>query len=68
MISLSILNHFDAAGDERAAYLKRAAALRRAHGRRCVAEAAAEAEEAAIAVELSDERFRRDAARPSRSF
>ena len=32
VISLSILNHFDSGGDERAAYLKRAVALRRAQG------------------------------------
>lgn len=58
VISLSILNHFDAAGEERAAYLKRANALRRRMGEDVSPEAGAEAEEAAIAaVELSDTRF-----------
>ncbi len=56
VISLSILNHFDAGGDERAAYLKRAVALRRALGAEVVEEPAVEAEESA-AVDLSDERF-----------
>ncbi|MGJ0452191.1 MAG: DNA gyrase subunit A [Methylocystis sp.] len=57
VISLSILNHFDAAGEERAAYLKRANALRRRMGEDVSPEAGTEAEEAAIAVELSDTRF-----------
>jgi DNA gyrase subunit A len=57
VISLSILNHFEAAGEERAAYLKRANALRRRMGEDVSPEAGAEAEEAAIAVELSDTRF-----------
>ncbi|MGJ0427403.1 DNA gyrase subunit A [Methylocystis sp.] len=57
VISLSILNHFDAAGEERAAYLKRANALRRRMGEDVSPEAGNEAEEAAIAVELSDTRF-----------
>ncbi|MGB5083885.1 MAG: DNA gyrase subunit A [Methylocystis silviterrae] len=57
VISLSILNHFDAAGEERAAYLKRANALRRRMGEDVSPEAGAETEEAAIAVELSDTRF-----------
>ncbi|MBM3652244.1 MAG: DNA gyrase subunit A [Alphaproteobacteria bacterium] len=59
VISLSILNHFDAAGDERAAYLKRANALRRRMGEDVSPEAGAEAEaeEATSAVELSDARF-----------
>ncbi|RNJ50142.1 DNA gyrase subunit A [Methylocystis hirsuta] len=57
VISLSILNHFDAAGEERAAYLKRANALRRRMGEDVSPETGAEAEEAAIAVELSDTRF-----------
>ena len=56
VISLSILNHFEAAGEERAAYLKRANALRRRMGEDVSPEAGAEAEEAA-AVELSDTRF-----------
>ncbi|MGA9824977.1 MAG: DNA gyrase C-terminal beta-propeller domain-containing protein, partial [Methylocystis sp.] len=56
VISLSILNHFDSGGDERAAYLKRAVALRRAQGAEVVEEPAVEAEEGA-AVDLSDERF-----------
>ncbi|MDP3067125.1 MAG: DNA gyrase subunit A, partial [Methylocystis sp.] len=57
VISLSILNHFDAAGEERAAYLKRANALRRRMGEDVSPEAGVETEEAAIAVELSDTRF-----------
>ncbi|MBI5312766.1 MAG: DNA gyrase subunit A [Methylocystis sp.] len=58
VISLSIVNHFDAAGEERAAYLKRANALRRRMGEDVSPEAGNEAEEAAIAaVELSDTRF-----------
>ena len=57
VISLSILNHFDAAGEERAAYLKRANALRRRMGEDVSPEAGNEAEEAAIALELSDTRF-----------
>ena len=57
VISLSILDHFDAAGEERAAYLKRANALRRRMGEDVSPEAGNEAEEAAIAVELSDTRF-----------
>ena len=56
VISLSILNHFDSGGDERAAYLKRAVALRRAQGAELVEEPAVETEEGA-AVDLSDERF-----------
>ncbi len=58
VISLSILNHFEATGDERAAYLKRANALRRRMGEDVSPDAgAAEVEEAAAAVELSDARF-----------
>jgi len=54
VISLSILKHFEANGDERAAYLKRAAALRRSQGAEGVEDL--EFDEAA-AVELSDRRF-----------
>ncbi|MGD9656353.1 MAG: DNA gyrase subunit A [Methylocystis sp.] len=57
VISLSILNHFEATGEERAAYLKRANALRRRMGEDVSPEAGAEAEEAMSAVELSDTRF-----------
>jgi len=57
VISLSILNHFEATGEERAAYLKRANALRRRMGEEVAAEALAEAEEGDGAIELSDERF-----------
>jgi DNA gyrase subunit A len=58
VISLSILHHFEATGDERAAYLKRANALRRRMGEDVSPDAgAAEVEEAAAAVELSDARF-----------
>ena len=56
VISLSILKHFEATPDERAAYLKRATALRRAQGAEAVEEPTAEMEEAA-AVDLSDKRF-----------
>ena len=59
VISLSILNHFDATSEERVAYLKRANALRRRMGEDVSTEAGAEieAEEGEGAVELSDERF-----------
>ncbi|MCC3244022.1 DNA gyrase subunit A [Methylocystis sp. WRRC1] len=58
VISLSILNHFEATGEERTAYLKRANALRRRMGEDVSPDAGAEAEEAATgAVELTDERF-----------
>ncbi len=57
VISLSILHHFEAAGEERAAYLKRANALRRRMGEDVSPEAGADVEEAAGAVELSDTRF-----------
>ncbi len=57
VISLSILHHFEATGDERAAYLKRANALRRRMGEDVSPEAGADVEEAAGAVELSDTRF-----------
>ncbi len=57
VISLSILNHFDAAGEDRAAYLKRANALRRRMGEDVSPEAGTETEEATSAVELSDTRF-----------
>ncbi|WP_159732230.1 DNA gyrase subunit A [Methylosinus sp. Ce-a6] len=58
VISLSILRHFEAGGDERAAYLKRAAALRRNAGAEGAEEGAAEAEDASTAIELSEARFR----------
>ncbi len=60
VISLSILKHFDASPDERAAYLRRSVALRRAQG---AEQAGAEQieepsiETEAVAVDLSDERF-----------
>ncbi|MBI1981661.1 MAG: DNA gyrase subunit A [Methylocystis sp.] len=57
VISLSILNHFDAMSDERAAYLKRANALRRRMGEDVSLEPGTETEEATGAVELSDTRF-----------
>ncbi|MGJ0395578.1 MAG: DNA gyrase subunit A [Methylocystis sp.] len=57
VISLSILNHFDATGEERAAYLKRANALRRRMGEDVSPDTGGEAEEAAGAVELADTRF-----------
>ncbi|TLG72863.1 DNA gyrase subunit A [Methylocystis sp. B8] len=57
VISLSILNHFEATGEERSAYLKRANALRRRMGEDVSPEAGTETEEATGAVELSDTRF-----------
>lgn len=58
VISMSILRHFEAVGDERAAYLKRAAAQRRNAGAEGVEEGAAEAEEASTAIELTEARYR----------
>jgi DNA gyrase subunit A len=60
VISLSILRHFEAIGEERAAYLKRAAAQRRAGAQENGAEegAVAEAEEMSTAIELTEARFR----------
>ncbi|BGE83973.1 hypothetical protein Ms3S1_04090 [Methylosinus sp. 3S-1] len=59
VISLSILRHFEASGEERAAYLKRAAAQRRAGAQENGAEeGAAEAEESSASIELSEARFR----------
>jgi DNA gyrase subunit A len=58
VISLSILRHVDATGEERAAYLKRANAVRR--GTSEEEEAAAEegdAEEATGAIELGEKRY-----------
>jgi DNA gyrase subunit A len=58
VISLSILKHFEATGEERAAYLKKASALRRRMGEDVAPDAGVDAEEAATgAVELSDDRF-----------
>ncbi|GLI93279.1 DNA gyrase subunit A [Methylocystis echinoides] len=57
IISLSILKHFEAAGEERAAYLKKASALRRRMGEDVAPDAGAEPEEATPAVELTDARF-----------
>jgi DNA gyrase subunit A len=58
VISLSILRHFEAVGDERASYLKRAAAQRRNAGAEGVEEGAAETEEASTAIELTEARYR----------
>src|SRR5262249_44487933 len=59
VISLSILRHVEATGDERAAYLKRASAVRR--GLEETAEEAVDAEpdieEAAGAIELGEQRY-----------
>jgi DNA gyrase subunit A len=59
VISLSILRHVDATGDERAAYLKRASAVRR--GLNDDAEEAVDAEpdleEATGAIELGEQRY-----------
>ncbi|MDJ0447915.1 DNA gyrase subunit A [Methylocystis sp. JR02] len=57
VISLSILKHFEATPDERSSYLKKASALRRRMGEDVAPDAGADMEEAAGAVELSDERF-----------
>jgi len=56
VISLSILRHFEATGDERAAYLKRASAARRG-GNGDAEEMSVEPEDATTAVELSDARY-----------
>ncbi|MBU3887008.1 DNA gyrase subunit A [Methylosinus sporium] len=58
VISMSILRHFEAVGEERAAYLKRAAAQRRNAGAEGAEEGAAEAEEASTAIELTEARYR----------
>ncbi|WP_400767687.1 DNA gyrase subunit A [Methylosinus sporium] len=58
VISMSILRHFEAVGDERAAYLKRAAAQRRNAGAEGAEEGAAETEEASTAIELTEARYR----------
>ncbi|WP_166141634.1 DNA gyrase subunit A [Methylosinus sp. RM1] len=58
VISMSILRHFEAVGDERAAYLKRAAAQRRNAGVEGAEEGAAETEEASTAIELTEARYR----------
>jgi DNA gyrase subunit A len=55
VISLSILRHLDATADERAAYLRRANAVRR--GTNGDEEVAADAEEAAGAIELGERRY-----------
>jgi DNA gyrase subunit A len=55
VISLSILRHLDATADERAAYLRRANAVRR--GTNGEEEVAADAEEAAGAIELGERRY-----------
>jgi DNA gyrase subunit A len=57
VISLSILKHFEAASEERSAYLKKASALRRRMGEDVAPETGAEVEEGGASVELSDERF-----------
>jgi DNA gyrase subunit A len=64
VISLSILKHFDATSDERAAYLKRAAAQRRGVGQEPQGgeENGVEAEEASTAIELTEERYNEMAA------
>jgi DNA gyrase subunit A len=57
VISLTILRHFDATPDERAAYLKRAAAVRRNGTNGETEEAAADGEEATGAIELGEQRY-----------
>ncbi len=56
VISLTILRHFDATPDERAAYLKRAAAVRRGTNGD-TEEVAADGEEATGAIELGEQRY-----------
>jgi DNA gyrase subunit A len=56
VISLSILRHFDATPDERAAYLKRASAVRRG-GNGEAEEVSADSEEASGAIELGEQRY-----------
>src|SRR6185503_14182573 len=56
LISLAILRHVDASAEERAAYLKRASAVRRGTNGEAE-EAAADAEEAAGAIELGEKRY-----------
>jgi DNA gyrase subunit A len=56
VISLSILRHVDVSAEERAAYLKRANAVRRG-GNGEAEEAPADAEEAAGAIELGEQRY-----------
>jgi DNA gyrase subunit A len=58
VISLSILRHFEASADERAAYLKRANAARRGgNGEGAESSESIESEETTTAVELSDPRY-----------
>src|SRR4029079_4470919 len=59
VISLSILRHVDATGEERAAYLKRASAVRRGMGaeEEDVAVEDGDAEEATGAIELGEKRY-----------
>jgi DNA gyrase subunit A len=54
LISMSILRHVGANSEERAAYLKRANAVRRGGGEE---EAAADGEEAVVAIELGEKRY-----------
>ena len=56
VISMSILRHLDATAEERVAYLKRANAVRRGTNGEAE-EPAAEAEEAAGAIELGEQRY-----------
>jgi len=56
VISMTILRHFDATPDERAAYLKRASAVRRGLSGDAE-EAIADGEEAAGAIELGEQRY-----------
>ncbi len=59
VISLSILRHVDATGDERAAYLKRASAVRRGLSEEPeeAVDAEPEVEEATGAIELGEQRY-----------
>jgi DNA gyrase subunit A len=56
VISMSILRHVDATAEERAAYLKRASAVRRGVNGEAE-EAAPDAEDAAGAIELGEQRY-----------
>jgi DNA gyrase subunit A len=59
VISLSILRHVDATGEERAAYLKRASAVRRGLSEEAeeAVDAEPDTEEAAGAIELGEQRY-----------
>jgi DNA gyrase subunit A len=57
VISMSILRHVDATAEERVAYLKRASAIRRGNGGETEEGAAADAEETASTIDISEQRY-----------